>query len=51
MVSAKKNFVQDKCAILWPKMAHPDNSGSAQRILLKFSRMKGANMYIKDQGS
>ena len=42
----KKNF-QDKCAILWLKMAHPDNSGSAQRILLKFCRMKGANRYMK----
>ena len=27
--------------------AHPDNSGSAQRILLIFRGMKGANRYMK----
>ena len=42
-----KNFVQDKWAILGPKMAHPHNSGSALRIFLKFCRMKGANRYMK----
>ena len=31
MVSTEKNFVQDKWAILGPKMAHPHNSGSALR--------------------
>ena len=39
----QKKFVQDKCAILCPKMALSDNSGSALRILLKFCGMKGAN--------
>ena len=43
----QKNFVHDKWAILDPKMAHPHNSGSAQRIVLKFCRMKGANRYMK----
>ena len=43
----QKKFVQDKWAILWLKMAHPDKSGSAQRIILKFCRMKGANRYMK----
>ena len=47
MVCTKKNFVQDKWAILGPKMAHPHNSGSALRIFLKFWRMKGTNRYIK----
>ena len=42
-----KKFVQDKWAILFPKMAHLDNSGPALRILLKFCRMKGANRYMK----
>ena len=42
-----KNFIQDKWAILGPKMAHPHNSGSALRIFLKFCRMKGANRYMK----
>ena len=28
-------------------MTHPDNSGSALRIVLKICRMKGANRYIK----
>ena len=43
----QKIFVHDKWAILGPKMAHPHNSGSALRIFLKFSRMKGANRYMK----
>ena len=43
----RKNSVQDKWAILGPKMAHPHNSGLAQRIVLKFCRMKGANRYMK----
>ena len=38
MVCTKKNLF---------KMAPPDNSGSALRILLKFCRMKGANRYMK----
>ena len=40
MACTKKKFVQDKWAILGPKMAHPHNSGSAVRIFLKFCRMK-----------
>ena len=47
MVCTKKNFVQDKWAILGPKMAHPHNSGSTLRVFLKFCRMKGANRYMK----
>ena len=43
----QKNFVQDKWAILGPKMAHPHNSGSALRIFLKICRMKGANRFMK----
>ena len=42
-----KRIVQDKWAILWLKMAHPDNSGWAQRILLNFCGMKGAKRYMK----
>ena len=30
-----------------PEMAHPHNSGSALRIVLKFCRMKGATRYMK----
>ena len=41
MVCTKKNFVQDKWAILGPKMAHPHNSESAVRIFIEFCRMKG----------
>ena len=47
MVCTKKTFIQDKWAILDPKMAHPLNSGSALRIILKFCTMKGADSYIK----
>ena len=43
----QKNFFQDKWAILCPKMAHPDNSGSALRILLRFCRIKGDNRCMK----
>ena len=43
----QKKFVQDKWTNLCPKMTHPDNSGPALRILLKFCRMKGANRYMK----
>ena len=43
----QKSFVQDKWAILGPKMAHLHNSGSIIRIFLKFCRMKGANRYMK----
>ena len=39
MACTKKKIVQDKCAILGQKMAHPHNSGSAPRIFLKFCRM------------
>ena len=47
MACTKKNFVQEKWTILGLKMAHPHNSGSAQRIFLKFCRMKGANRNMK----
>ena len=47
IVCTKKTFVQDKWAILGPKMAHPPSSGSALRIFLKFCRMKGAHRYMK----
>ena len=46
MVWTKRN-VQGKWAILGPKMAHPHNSGSALRSILKFCRMKGADRYMK----
>ena len=39
----QKKFVQNKWAILDPKMAHPHNSGSALRVFFQFCRMKGAN--------
>ena len=42
----QKKIVQDKSAILCPKMALSNNSGSALRILLKFCGMKGANRYM-----
>ena len=42
-----KKFVQDKWAILCPKMAYADNSGSALTILLKFCKTKRANRYMK----
>ena len=42
----QNKFVQDKWDILGLKMAHPDNSRSALRIL-KFSRMKVGNRYMK----
>ena len=45
LVCIKKNF-QDKWAILCLKMAHPGNSVSALRILLRFCRIKRANRYI-----
>ena len=32
MVCTKKKFVQDKWAILGPKMTHPHNSGSAPKF-------------------
>ena len=47
MVSTKKIFVQDKRAILGPKIALPYNSGSAVRVFQKFCRMKGANKYME----
>ena len=43
----QKKFVQDKWAILDPKMAHPHNSGSTLRIFFRFSRVKGASRYMK----
>ena len=42
----QKKFVHDKWVILGPKMEHPDNSGSVLRILLKFWRMKGGNIFL-----
>ena len=39
----QKKIVQDKWAILDPKMAHPDNSETFK----KFCRMKRANRYMK----
>ena len=47
MVCIKKKIVHDKWTILVLKMAHPHNSGLAQRIFLKFCRMKGAKRYMK----
>ena len=46
-IKKKKKKIQDKCAILGLKMAHPHNSGLAQRIFLKFCRMKRAKRYMK----
>ena len=43
----QEKLVQDKWTILCPKMAHPENSGSALRILFQFCRMKGSNRYMK----
>ena len=43
----QKKFVQDKWAILDPKMAHHHNSGLALKKFLKFCRMEGANRYMK----
>ena len=40
MVCTKK-IVQDKWAILGPKLAHPDNSGSARRILKILQNERG----------
>ena len=40
MVCTKNTFILD------PKMAHPLNSGSALRTILKFCTMKGADSYI-----
>ena len=47
MVYIKKKFVQDKSAILLPKMAHPHDSRFTLIFFLKFCRMKGANSYTK----
>ena len=43
----QKNYVQEKWAILGPKMAYPHNSGLALRIFKKFCRMKGTIRYMK----
>ena len=43
----QQKSIQDKWAILGPKVAHLHNSGSALRIFLKFCRMKMANRYMK----
>ena len=43
----QKKFVQERWAILSPKMAHPHNSVSTVRIFLKFFVMKGADSYIE----
>ena len=40
---SEKNPHLGKWAILGPKIAHPQNSGSAGRILLKYCTMKRAN--------
>ena len=40
---SEKNSHLGKWAILCPKVADPDNSGSAGRIFLKFCRIKGTN--------
>ena len=45
MVCTKKKIVHDKWAIFGLKIAHPHNSGSALRIFLKVSRMKGVYRY------
>ena len=42
-----KKIVQDKWAILGPKISYPHSSGSVLRIFLKFCRMKEANRYMK----
>ena len=47
MVCTKKKIVQDKWAILGPKMTHPHNSGLTLKVLFKFCRMKGANRHMK----
>ena len=46
MVCTKK-IVQERWAILSPKMAHPHDSVSTVRIFLKFFVMKGADSYIE----
>ena len=46
-IKKKKKKNQAKWDILCPKMTHPDNSGSALRIILRFCRIKGTNRYIK----
>ena len=43
----QKKIVHHKRVILGTKMAHPHNSGWAQRMFLKFFGMKGANRYMK----
>ena len=40
--SGKKIYLL-KYAILSPKIVHPHNSGSVERIFLKFCPMKGTN--------
>ena len=42
-----KNFCLGQMGHLCPKMAHPDNSGSALRFVFKFCTMKGANKYME----
>ena len=44
---SEKNSHLGKLAILGPKIAHPHNSGSARRIFLKFSTMKGASRHMR----
>ena len=44
----RKNYVQNKWAVLGPKMVHHHNSGSALRIFLKkICRVKGTNKYMR----
>ena len=41
------NLVWGKWTILDPKMVHPHNSGSVERIFFKICAMKKANRYMK----
>ena len=44
---SEKNSHVGKWVILGPKIAHPNNSGSAGTIFLKFCAIKGAKRYMK----
>ena len=43
---SEKNSHVGKWVILGPKIAHPNNSGSAGTIFLKFCAIKGAKRYM-----
>ena len=45
---SEKNSHLGKWVILGPKMAHPNNSGSALRMFFKFCPMKGANRLMNN---